>query len=263
MPEHVDLRTANVARMYDYFLGGAHNLEIDRIAARQAIKIMPQIVRSARANRAFLRRAVRACLDRGVRQFLDLGSGIPTVGHVHETAHQFDPTARVAYVDTDPVAVAHTELLLSDTPTASITCADITDPAAVLSAPGVAGLLDFDQPIAVIAAAVMHFVPDDRDPRRILDTYRDTTAPGSMLVFSHGAVDENQPQRMDAIREHYSTTSHPLQRRTRGQIAALIGGWYPLDPGLVDASMWRPDDFDLRVAGQVTMLVAVAGRERP
>src|SRR5690242_13411700 len=125
MPENIDLHTANVARMYDYFLGGAHNLKIDRIAARQAIEIMPQIVRSARANRAFLRRAVRVCLDRGVRQFLDLGSGIPTVGHVHETAHRIDPTARVAYVDTEPVAVAHTEMLLADLPTASITRADI------------------------------------------------------------------------------------------------------------------------------------------
>jgi len=262
MPEDIDVRTANVARMYDYFLGGGHNLDIDRIAARQAIEIMPQIVIAARANRAFLQRAVRACLDLGIRQFLDLGSGIPTDGHVHEVAHQVDPAARVAYVDTDPIAVAHTELLLAGVTGASVTRADIADPADVLSAPGVAGLLDFDQPVAVIATAVLHFVTDDRNPHRILRTYRDATVSGSLLVFSHGAVDHDQPDRMAAIRDHYRNTSHPLQRRTSAQIAALLDGWHPLDPGLVDANAWRPDDYDIPDPNQITMLAAVARHDR-
>lgn len=258
MPEDIDIRTANVARMYDYFLGGGHNLEVDRVAARQAIEIMPQIVPTARANRAFLQRAVRTCLDLGVRQFLDLGSGIPTVGPVHEIVHQVDPSGRVAYVEIDPVAVAHTELILADVVGASATRADMTDPAEVLSAPGVVELLDFDRPIAVIAAAVIHFVPDDRDPRRILRTYRDATAAGSMLVFSHGAMDDNEPARMDSIRDHYRSTSHPLQRRTHGQIAALLDDWRLLDPGLVDATAWRPDAPVAPAPDKVTMLAAVA-----
>jgi hypothetical protein len=257
MPEDIDLQTANVARMYDYFLGGGHNLEADRVAARQAIEIMPEIVQSARANRAFLQRAVRACLEMGVRQFLDLGSGIPTVGPVHEIAHQADPTAAVAYVDADPVAVAHTELLLVDVPAVSVTRANLTDPAEVLSAPGVAGLLDFDQPIAVITAAVLHFVPDGRDPHGILETYRKATAPGSMLVFSHGALNDDEPNRMAAIRDHYQHTSHPLQRRSHAQVAALLEGWDVLDPGLVDATAWRPDAPGTQTA-QLTMLAAVA-----
>lgn len=256
IPEDLDLRTANVARMYDYFLGGGHNLEVDRIAARRAIEIMPHIVVAARANRAFLQRAVGACLDQGIRQFLDLGSGIPTVGPVHQIAHRIDPAARVAYVDTDPVAVAHTELLLADVPAATITRADLTNPADVLTAPGVAGLLDFDQPIAVIVAAVLHFVPDDRDPRRILRIYRDAIAPGSLLVFSHGAIDDDEPDCMAAIREHYRNTSHPVQRRTHAQIEALLDGWHPLQPGLVDANQWRLDDPD--VPDDVTMLVTLA-----
>jgi len=258
MPVDIDVRTANVARMYDYFLGGAHNLEVDRIAARQAIDIMPQIVPTARANRAFLRRAVHACLDLGIRQFLDLGSGIPTVWPIHQIAHRVDPAARVAYVDNDPIAVAHTELLLADVPAASVADADITDPDEVLSAPGVADLLDFHRPVAVIAAAVLHFVTDDRGPHRILTTYRDATAPGSMLVFSHGAVDHDQPDRMDAIRDHYQNTNRPLQRRTHAEIAALLDGWHLLDPGVVDANAWRPDDPDIPVSDQVAMLAAVA-----
>lgn len=262
MPADIDVRTPNVARMYDYFLGGAHNLEADRVAARRAIEIMPRIVPAARANRAFLRRAVGVCLELGIRQFLDLGSGIPTVGPVHEVAHRVDPAARVAYVDTDPIAVAHTELLLADVPAASVTCADLTDPAAVLSAPGVADLLDFDLPVAVIAAAVLHFVPDDQDPRGILGTYRDATASGSALVFSHGALDDSQSGRMAAIKEFYRSTSHPLQRRTHAEIAALLDGWHLLDPGLVDADAWRPDGLSIVVPGQVTMLAAVAGHYR-
>jgi hypothetical protein len=260
VPEDVDVRTASVARMYDYFLGGGHNLAVDRAAARQAIEIMPQIIASARANRAFLQRAVRACLDLGIRQFLDLGSGIPTVGHVHEIAHAVDPAARVAYVDTDPIAVAHTELLLADVPAATVTRADMTDPAAVLSAPGVTELLDFSRPVAVIAAAVLHFVADDRNPHGILNTYRDATEPGSALVFSHGADDYDLPERMNAIGDVYQRTNHPGQSRTRDQILAMIDGWHLLDPGLVDANAWRPDNDDHPVFERARVWVAVSRR---
>lgn len=257
VPEYIDVHTASVARMYDYYLGGAHNLEVDRTAARQAIAIMPQIVPTARANRAFLQRAVRACLELGIRQFLDLGSGIPTVGHVHEIAHAVDPTARVAYVDTDPIAVAHTELLLADVPAASITRADMTNPATVLSAPGVADLLDFDRPMAVIAAAVLHFVANDRKPREILNTYRDVTAPGSLLVFSHGAASEGQPTKLGEL---YQRTSHPLAGRTEAEIAELLEGWRLLEPGLVEANEWRPEDLMTTPPERTPMLAALAGR---
>lgn len=163
------------------------------------------------------------------------------MGPVHEIAHRVDRSARVAYVDTDPIAVAHTELLLAGLPTTTITRADITDPAAVLSAPGVRDLLDLDQPIAVIAAAVLHFVPDDRDPRGILETYREISAAGSMLVFSHGAVITDQPDRDRAIGQLYRGTNHPGQRRCDAEILALLGEWRLLSPGLVDAHAWRPD----------------------
>lgn len=262
IPEDLDLRTANVARMYDYFLGGGHNLEVDRVAARRAIEIMPHIVIAARANRGFLQRAVRACLDLGVRQFLDLGSGIPTAGPIHEIAQRIDPAARVAYVDGDPVAVAHTELLLADVPGATATHADLTDPRKVLSAPGVTELLDFGQPVAVIAAAVLHFVPDDRNPRHILRTYRNAVAPNSVIVFSHGENNDDEPDRMEAIRQHYRNTSHPVQRRTPAEMAELLDGWRIVEPGLVDANAWRPDDPDAPIPDTITMRVALAVSER-
>jgi hypothetical protein len=259
VPDDVDVRTASVARMYDYFLGGGHNLDVARAAARRAIEIMPRIVTMARANRDFLRRAVRACLAAGVRQFLDLGSGIPTVGHVHEIAHQVDPTVRVAYVDTDPIAVAHTELLLVNEPATSATRADLTDPADVLSAPGVAGLLDLNRPIAVIAAAVLHFVSDEHDPRGLLDTYRAATAPGSLLVFSHGARNDRRDEG-EAISELYRSTSHPGHARTEAEIRALLGEWRLLPPGLVDATEWRPDPHDCPSDGRPTSWAALARR---
>jgi len=244
--------------MYDYYLGGGHNLEVDRVAADKAIALMPDIVAVSRANRAFLQRAVRAILDLGVRQFLDLGSGIPTVGHVHEIAQAVDPASRVAYVDTDQVAVAHTRRLLEGVSGVSITRADLTDPPSVLFARGVAELLDFGEPIAVIATAVMHFVPDDRDPHGILNTYRDATVPGSMLVFSYGAYDATRPENMDGLKDLYQkSTSHPLQRRTDAQIAALLDGWHLLHPGLVHANMWRPDNPTL-VPSRASMLAALA-----
>ncbi|HEY4021315.1 MAG TPA: SAM-dependent methyltransferase, partial [Pseudonocardiaceae bacterium] len=186
-PAEFDVTRPNAARMYDYFLGGAHNLAIDRELADKTIAIMPGIVDMARANRSFLRRAVQYCMKAGIRQYLDLGSGIPTVGHVHEVAHRIDRAARVAYVDIEPVAVAQTKRLLADVPTATVTKADITDPKQVLAAPGVAELLDFNQPVAIVACAVLHFVPDSADPVGVLTTYRDHLSPGGALVFSHGA----------------------------------------------------------------------------
>jgi hypothetical protein len=268
----LDVTRPSAARMYDYFLGGAHNLAIDRELADKTIAIMPEIVGLARANRAFLQRAVRYCLAAGLRQFLDLGSGIPTVGHVHEIAHTVDPTARVAYVDIEPVAVAQTRRLLADVPTATVTKADIAEPSAVLAAPGVAELLDFDKPIAVIACAVLHFVSDERRPAALLAAYRAAVRPGSMLVFSHGAspltggsltgssltgssltgssltgssltgssltgIDES-----DEISSLYGQTTLPGQRRTKADIENMLAGWDLVEPGLVDAAAWRPDD---------------------
>lgn len=237
----IDVDTPNAARMYDYYLGGSHNFAEDRAAAARAVNVTPTMIPGARANRAFLQRAVRFCLDAGVRQFLDLGSGIPTVGHVHEIAHTVDPSARVAYVDSEPIAVAHTHRMLSNVPTATITQADLQQPQDVLNAPGVAGLLDFSQPVAVLTVAVLHFVPDAQDPAAILDAYCQAVPSGSFLAVSHITDHYDTPERVAEIDRLYSSTTHAARHRSFDDFTALLRDRKLVAPGAVYATDWRPD----------------------
>ncbi|MER7080637.1 S-adenosyl methyltransferase [Saccharopolyspora kobensis] len=234
----VDTSSPNVARMYDYYLGGAANFAVDREAAERALAITPEIGRFARMNREFLGRVVRYLCERDIDQFLDLGSGVPTVGNVHEIAHQHNPDARVAYVDHESVAIAHARALLAEEPYVSATQADIRRPAEVLSAPGVAGLLDFSRPVAVLAVAIMHFVPDADDPVGILRAYRAACAPGSYLALSHAAtitMTESESQRGQGV---YRSTTTPLVLRDRDEIAALFDGCDLVEPGLTPINHW-------------------------
>lgn len=240
----IDLTRPNAARMYDYYLGGDAHLAVDREAAERALARFPHTADSAQANRAFLDRAVRACLQKGIRQFLDLGSGVPTVGNVHEIAHHHDPGARVAYVDNEPVAVAHGDRLMAENPLVTVTLADLRNPREVLTAPEVAGLLDFRQPIAVLMVAVLHFVADEDDPAGIVTAYREVLPTGSALVLSH--ISDDQPTEElaaphRAVAEVYRTSSTPAHLRDRHDIATLFTGFEVLDPGVVDARHWRPD----------------------
>ena len=183
---------ANSARMYDYLLGGAQNFAVDREAVHAALARFPHLARSAQANRAFLRRVVRYCLtELGITQFLDLGSGVPTVGNVHEVAHALDPTARLVYVDHEPVAVAVARRLLADTHTVAVLQADLTDPATVLASAEVADTLDLTAPVAVLVLSVLRFVPDTANPAGAIATYLDALAPGSALALSH--ISDDQP----------------------------------------------------------------------
>ncbi|RKT88900.1 S-adenosyl methyltransferase [Saccharopolyspora antimicrobica] len=234
----VDTSVPNVARMYDYYLGGAANFAVDREAAERALAVTPEIGRFARMNREFLGRVVRYLCERGIDQFLDLGSGVPTVGNVHEIAHQHNPRARIAYVDHESVAVAHARALLADEPDVSVTQADIRNPAEVLAAPGVAGLLDFSRPVAVLAVAILHFLPDADEPARILRTYCDACPAGSFTALSHAAtitMTESESHRGQSI---YRSTKTPLVLRDREQIAALLDGCRLVEPGLTPINHW-------------------------
>lgn len=245
-PEQFDLGMdqPNAARMYDYYLGGAQNFALDREYANRALARFPHTARTARANRAFLARAVRYCLQAGITQFLDLGSGIPTVGNVHEIAQPIEPTARVAYVDNEQIAVAHGRQLLADTAGATVTQADLLRPEQVLAADGVAGLLDFDQPVAILLVAVLHFVGDEAKPGEVVARYRAAVPPGSALVISH--VSDDQPTEElaaphRAVAEVYRHTSNPAYLRDRRSITALFGDATLVEPGLVDVLHWRPE----------------------
>jgi len=229
--------------MYDYYLGGSHNFAADRALAEENMRVWPDVAHIARANRAFLGRAVGFLSDRGVDQFLDLGSGIPTVGNVHDIAQAVNPKARTVYVDADHVAVAHAGSLLADQPNAAIVHADLRDPAAVLEDPAVGALLDFDRPVAVLMFSVLHFVVPADDPAGIIAAYRDATAPGSYLAVSH-ATNDYRPERAKATESIYSQASHQMIFRSREQVAALMHGYDLVPPGLVDMIHWRPDPAD-------------------
>jgi hypothetical protein len=240
-PYGVDLDRPNAARVYDYYLGGAHNFAADRAMANQALADWPELPLIMRANRAFLRRAVRFLVDAGVRQFLDLGSGIPTAGNVHSVARAAAPDSRVVYVDIDPVAVAHSRAILRDDPRVVAAQADLRDPAAVLDLVRREGWLDLSQPVAVLMVAVLHFVPDSDDPGGIIAGYREAVAPGSYLAICHASAD-GQGERAEKHRVMYARTPTPMTMRAREQIDALLKGFEPVPPGLVHMTLWRPDD---------------------
>ncbi|MEU8298282.1 SAM-dependent methyltransferase [Micromonospora sp. NPDC048909] len=238
LPTEIDLTRPSAARVYDYFLGGAHNFEIDRQLAEQIARMTPNLAATMRAGREFLRRAVRALLDAGVDQFLDIGSGIPTVGNVHEVAQGANPKARVVYVDIDPVAVAHSRELLAGNDLTTVVHADLREPERILDE--ARGLLDFGRPVGILLAGVVHFVPDADRPGEILATLRAAAAPGSYLVISHSTF-EDQPQEMLDAQRLSARTDTEISLRSRAEITGFFGGWTLLEPGLVHMPLWRPD----------------------
>jgi SAM-dependent methyltransferase len=241
-PEAIDIERPSPARIYDYNLGGAHNFAADRAAAEQITAIMPELPLIMRANRAFLLRAVRLLVDAGIRQFLDLGSGIPTVGNVHEIAQGVDPAARVVYVDVDPVAIAHSQALLRGNDNAVALLADLRDVPRVLAAPEVRRLIDLSQPVGVLMVAVLNFVLDRDDPAGVVAQYRDAVGPGSYLVISHAAASDEQPvpARFNQAAEAYSRNIRDMALRTRSQVEGLFAGFELIDPGVVYVTQWHP-----------------------
>lgn len=254
----IDVRRPNSARMYDYYLGGSTNFESDRDAARQVIAAMPDAITSIRANRSFLARAVRFCVQQGVEQFLDLGSGVPTVGNVHEVARWLDPRARVAYVDNEPVAVAHGRHLLRNVERTTVTEADLRDVDRVLTADEVTGLLDFDRPIAVLMVSVLNFVEDDDVAREVVRRYTEPLVPGSFLALSHVTPESVPPEVAGRVAELYRNANPPSFWRSPAQISALLEGFDLVAPGLVPPSQWHPDGDQEAEPAQVAYLAGVA-----
>lgn len=240
-PKKIDIERPSVARMYDYYLGGSHNFAVDRSTAQVLIDAVPDAPLMAQANRAFLRRAVQYLVKAGIRQFLDIGSGIPTVGNVHEIAQQVAPEARVVYVDIDPVAVAHSRQILRGNDRATVIHEDLRRVDRILTHPDVRGLLDFDQPIAVLVVAVLHFIPDADDPAGLLRTIRRTLVPGSYLVLSQASDDgRSNAERRDAETVYQRTDNH-LAPRGRTEIGKFFDGFDLVKPGLVWVPQWRSD----------------------
>jgi hypothetical protein len=244
-PSGVNTDQPSAARIYDYSLGGAHNFAIDRAVAEGLYQVYPDARLVGRTNRAFLQRAVRLCCAQGLTQFLDLGSGIPTVGNVHEIAHQIDPECRVVYVDNDPVAVAHTREMLAGVANATIVDADLLQPETVVDAPNAQRLLDFTRPVALMMVAVLHYVSIDRDAPAIVAGYLSRLAPGSCLVVSHTTTDEQSAESLAAVKKAFDETTTPVTHRNRAEVAELFDGLELVEPGVVWTPQWHPDENEL------------------
>ncbi|MCX3291448.1 SAM-dependent methyltransferase [Streptomyces sp. NEAU-H22] len=242
-PRSIDISVPSVSRMYDYYLGGSHNFEVDREAARRAMEFMPGLPKVMQANRAFMRRAVEYAAGQGISQFLDVGSGIPTFGNVHEVAQAARPGARVVYVDHDPVAVAHSQAVLEGNDDAGVVAADLRKPQEILRSPEVERLIDLNQPVALLLVAILHFVEDEDDPYGAVAELREALAPGSLLVLTHASYEgiPLPPERAGGAVDVYEDIRNPLIMRSREEIARFFEGYDMVEPGLVAMPRWRPD----------------------
>jgi hypothetical protein len=239
-PSDIDMELPSAARLYDYYLGGFHNFEVDREMGHKVLQAWPEVPLLMQANRAFLGRSVRYLVGQGVDQFLDLGSGIPTVGNVHEIAQGLAPEARVVYVDNDPVAVAHSRSILGEDPRTAVVQADARDPESILAHPDVTRTLDLGRPVGILMVALLHFVSDEDDPHGFIARFRNAVAPGSYLALSHGTADHD-PISAAKIIQLYRQTPTPMTMRSRAEVEALLEGFDLVEPGVVYLPQWRPD----------------------
>ncbi|GAA3165326.1 SAM-dependent methyltransferase [Planomonospora alba] len=241
-PAGIDPTVPSVARMYDYFLGGKDNFASDREAGDRLMQIIPGVRETARANRAFLRRAVTEIAGRGVRQFLDIGSGLPTQENVHQVAHRIAPDARTVYVDNDPIVMAHGRAILADNPHTSVVQADMREPEELLAHPEIRARIDFGEPVAVLLLAMLHFIPEDAAAEAVVATVRKALAPGSHLVLSHiHAGDTPAEDTARATGVYRATSAGSITTRTPGHLAAYVDGLEVLGPGIVPVEAWRPE----------------------
>jgi hypothetical protein len=235
----IDTSKPHPARIYDYWIGGKQNFPADREVAEKIAEAMPVISTLARANRAFLGRAVRYAAEQGVKQFLDIGAGLPAAGNTHEVAQSVHPDASVVYVDNDPLVTVHGRALLADEARTRVFEGDLRDPKAILTHPDVAALIDFEQPVALLMVAVLHFFPDEYDPAGVIATLTENLVPGSYLVISHAGSDL-LPADQEKLQVYRAASDGAA--RDHAQISAFFEGFDLVDPGLVRVPAWRPTE---------------------
>jgi S-adenosyl methyltransferase len=230
----------STARLYDYYLGGKDNFPADRELAEQVLRAAPEVREAARANRAFLRRAVRYLVaEAGIRQLIDIGTGLPTVGNVHEVAQDAAPGCRVVCVDHDPVVMAHALDLLHGTSNTAFVKHDLREPGEILADAELRDLIDFAQPVAVLLVAILHFIADDEHPRAIIERLMEPFPQGSFLAASHATID-GRPE-LGSSTGLYDKATSSFHPRSRGELERLLTGLDLVEPGLVWLPQWRPD----------------------
>jgi hypothetical protein len=239
-PRGIDVSVAHSARVYDYWLGGKDNFEPDRVVAQKVTELVPMTPASARANRAFLHRAAGFVARQGIHQFLDLGAGLPTAENTHSVVQKVDPNNRVVYVDYDPIVLVHARALLEGIGPTSVVQADIREPDTIINHPDVRAVIDFTQPMCVLAVAVLHFFSDEQRPHDLVARLRDALPSGSYLVLSHltgeGTADADAV--LDVMRRGMAD---PPTVRAHAEVVRFFDGLELLDPGVVPVPLWRPD----------------------
>ncbi len=240
----IDTRTASVARVYDYMLGGTDNYEVDRRAADAAEDMTPGTFALTRNNRRYLERVVRYLAGEcGIRQFIDHGTGLPTRNNVHQIAQSVAPGSRVVYVEIDPVVLAHgrVKALLAEDKSTAFVEADAVDTDAVLGHPETQRLIDFDEPAAALYISFLHCIPDARDPGGVIRRMVDRLVPGSYVALSHVVADD--PEIRDQITKFglAATGGNWGRVRSREEVAAFLDGLELVPPGLVPGTEWHPD----------------------
>jgi hypothetical protein len=257
-----DISKAHQARIYDYYLGGKDNYESDRAAGDAYLKVYPDLVATAQANRAFLGRTVRYLVrEAGIRQFLDIGTGIPTAGNTHEVAQEIAPETRVVYVDYDPIVLAHSRALLEshEAGATEYIDADLRDTDTILDQAG--RLLDFTKPVAVTLISILHAIPASDDPHAIVARLMDAVPPGSYLALSHMGADLLPPETSEGLQSISGRLSQQQYTyRTRAEVARFFDGMELVPPGVVRVEEWRPEP-EAGQAGPSALWVSV-GRKR-
>ena len=252
----LDLNRPNAARMYDYMLGGAHNFAADRDAVDRLAALVPDVAHAAQSNRAFIIRATQFLVAQGVRQFIDIGCGMLTHSNIHELAQRVAPESRVLYVDRDPIVLAHSRNVVAGNDRVQAIHGDLADPDEILRHPVTRGLIDLDQPVAVLLGGVLHFVPDESRPASIVARIREAVAPGSHVVISHASADGRTDDGR-LVCEAYEGIDETLRLRTRAQVRELFAGWDLVAPGESLACNWRPDDTGWPVRHGLPVVVGV------
>lgn len=237
----------NVARVYDFILGGKDNYEADRDLAGQIVRLIPDAVESCRLNRAFLGRVVEHLAKSEITQFLDIGSGLPTQNNVHEVAQAISPDAKIVYVDNDHVVTAHARALMNGNGVLAIN-GDLRQPADIIIR--ASELIDFSKPVAVLLFAVVHFLTDDERPDALLSAFKKLMVPGSCLALSHITDDQVTPDVSKDAQDIYHKASAPAVPRSRDEILKFFSGLTLLGPGLVDINAWPVPQLASRSVGK-------------
>ncbi|MEV7006686.1 SAM-dependent methyltransferase [Streptosporangium sp. NPDC051022] len=259
LPVDIGAERPHSARIWNYWLGGKDNYPADRDAGDMVEQLIPGIVDSARADRAFLGRCVRHMVaEAGIRQFLDIGTGLPTVDNTHEVAQRIAPESRIVYVDNDPLVLAHARALLVGTPEGATTYidADLRDPLAILRT--AAETLDFTRPVALMLLGIMHHIVDDAEAERIVRDLVDAVPPGSYLAIAHATAEVHGEAMREAMRRFMERGGTPIVARGREHIARFFDGLELLEPGVVSCSRWRHENSPWGEPAEVSQFCGVA-----